>query len=79
MVILKYVPHVMRYYQFAQLVFLLFMKKVILEKKVHSKLNASINDFNNRFYDLKIKEQKACEKLINDLIQEQIEFLKRKK
>lgn len=66
----------MRYYQFAQLVFLLFMKKVILEKKVHSKLNASINDFNNRFYDLKIKEQKACEKLINDLIQEQIEFLK---
>ena len=66
----------MRYYQFAQLVFLLFMKKVILEKKVLSKLNASINDFNNRFYDLKIKEQKACEKLINDLIQEQIEFLK---
>ena len=66
----------MRYYQFAQLVFLFFMKKVILEKKVHSKLNASINDFNNRFYDLKIKEQKACEKLINDLIQEQIEFLK---
>ena len=27
-------------------------------------------------YDLKIKEQKACEKLINQSIQEQIEFLK---
>ena len=57
----------MRYYQFAQLVFLLFMKKVILEKKVHSKLNASINDFNNRFYNLKNKEQKACKKFGNRL------------
>lgn len=61
-----------RYYA----VMLLDNEHQILEKKVHSKLNASINDFNNRFYDLKIKEQKVCEKFINQSIQEQVEFLK---
>lgn len=61
-----------RYYS----VMLLDQEHQLLEKKVHSKLNSSINDFNNHFYDLKIKEHKMCEKLIKESIQEQIEFLK---
>lgn len=48
----------------------------IIDKKDYFKLESSIIDYNNRFYDLKIKEHRACEKYINDTIHDHIEFLK---
>jgi len=48
----------------------------IIDKKDYFKLESSIIDYNNRFYDLKIIEHRACEKYINDTIHDHIEFLK---
>lgn len=61
-----------RYYA----VLLLDSKHEILEKKHHSQLESAIYDFNNRFYDLKIKEHKECEDHIKHCIEEHINFLK---
>lgn len=57
-------------------VVLLDSKHEIIEKKYHSQLESAINDFNNRFYDLKIKEHKGCEVHIKHCIEEHINFLK---
>ncbi|GFI40742.1 hypothetical protein IMSAGC017_00777 [Thomasclavelia cocleata] len=60
-----------RYYA----VMLVNSKHEIVENKYHSKLESAINDFNNRFYDLKIKEHKKCEEHIKYCIEEHIKFL----
>lgn len=48
----------------------------IIDKKNYYEFESSISDYRNRFYDLKIKEHKACEKCISDSIHDHIEFLK---
>lgn len=61
-----------RYYS----VLLLNSNHELLECKRHSKFENAINDFKNRFYDLKIKEHEKCEEQIQHSIEEFIEFLK---
>ena len=51
----------------------------IIEQKKYTKFDNAISDFNNRFYDLKIKEHKKTEALIQSSIDEHIQFLKERK
>ncbi|MCR0507560.1 hypothetical protein MKC86_08230 [[Clostridium] innocuum] len=57
-------------------VLLLNSKHEIIEKNCYSKLESAINDFNNKFYDLKIEEHRKCDKQIKCCIEEHISFLK---
>lgn len=61
-----------RYYA----VLLLNARHEIVENKRYDKLQSAVNDFNKRFYDMKIKEHKECEAFIKFSIEEHINFLK---
>jgi len=60
-----------RYY----VVLLLDSEHQIIESKPYQKFDNALNDFNNRFYDLKIKEHKQTEELIQSSIADHIKFL----
>ena len=61
-----------RYYA----VILLNSSHEVTENKRYDSLQKALNDFNNMFYDLKIKEHRKCEYFIRVSVDEYIRFLK---